>query len=178
MANCKSLLLLIAVLCFLPGSIFAYKCAPGTPKSAFARADAVFSGEVIAQESREAELAIDDEQKKSKVIVTVTEFKVEKFWKGSSEKTLFLVGYEYADKTIPRPTTERNVLSFKVNQNYFVYAYQYQNVLRATNRCSRTGLLENATVDLRELGKGDAPTKPVDKTLREVLTEFIDKWNN
>ena len=177
MKDFKSLWLLLALLCFLPGSVLAKPCPPLSPAAMLARSDAVFSGAAVAQESREAELELADNQKKTKVLITATEFAVENFWKGGAEKTLFLVDYQYADGKDSRFRLRKGSFPFKLNQNYLIYAYNFQNALQ-TGGCLRTRLLEPAAADVKQLGNGSAPTKTVDKTLSEVLTEFIDKWNN
>ena len=120
---------------FLVGPIskvaYAYKCKPtGTPLEELKEAAAVFVGKV--------------KKVKEDGPARITEFEVERYWKGPSTKNItvrsgkHLYGYR-----------------FTAGQKYLVYAYGKDEL--ETSRCSRTRNLEGAAADLKELREGKVP---------------------
>jgi hypothetical protein len=109
----------------------AFKCKPpAAPKEALKEATAVFIGKVTRVEERES--------------VRIAEFEVQTYWKGPNSKTLsvrsgkHLYGYR-----------------FQKGGKYLVYAFGKDEL--ETSHCSRTKSIEDATLDLKELGTGRAP---------------------
>ena len=125
----------ILIVCSFLGIIsqvaHAYRCKPlGTPLEELKEAAAVFVGKV--------------KQVNEEGPARITEFEVERYWKGPSRKTITvrsgkaLYGYR-----------------FTRDQKYLVYAYGKDEL--ETSRCSRTKSIESATNDLKQLGEGKEP---------------------
>lgn len=114
----------------------ACSCAiPQDPQTALAGADAVFSGRVASIQRLEMDGYAQ----------LLVKFDIDTSWKGETEDQAFIM------------TADNSAACgyyFKKGEAYLVYSYLYEGVLH-TNICTRTSLLENATEDLRELGKGE-----------------------
>jgi hypothetical protein len=124
-------LLASACLGFLSQPVEAFKCKPlASPREELKNASAVFVGKVTRVEQHES--------------ASITHFEVQTFWKGPNAKTLtvrsgkHLYGYR-----------------FTKGGEYLVYAFGKDEL--ETSRCSRTKSVEEATLDLKELGTGKAP---------------------
>lgn len=115
---------------------FACSCArPSDPQTALTRADAVFNGRVASIQRLEMDGYAQ----------LLVKFDIDTSWKGETEDQVFVM------------TADNSAACgyyFKKGEAYLVYSYLYEGVLH-TNICTRTSLLENATEDLRELGKGE-----------------------
>ena len=112
---------------------FGAKCAVPTFENAYRQAKSVFVGEVVGEE-------------KSGDVRTF-EFKVEKYWKGSSAGRIKIHVYE----------TPRFQAWFKKGDSYLIYANADDNGKLRVSRCSRSSDLELAEKDLQKLGKGKIP---------------------
>ena len=108
------------------------KCAIQTFKTAFNTSSAVFVGKVKS-EKKEGD-------------TKTFEFEVEKYWKGAGRKKIKINVYE----------TARFQAWFQVGGKYLIYADASDGNLRV-GRCSRSRDAEDASEDLRQLGKGKRP---------------------
>lgn len=115
---------------------FACSCAmPVDPQTALAGSDAVFSGRVVSIHP------VDADGYRQLLV----KFDIDKSWKGETEDQVFIM------------TADNSAACgyyFQKGKDYLVYSSLYEGVLH-THICTRTNLLENATEDLRELGKGE-----------------------
>jgi hypothetical protein len=112
---------------------FGAKCAIQPFKTAYGASKAVFVGEVVG-EKKDGDLRTFD-------------FKVAKYWKGSSVKRVEIVVYE----------TARFQAWFKKGGKYLVYASEDADGKLRVDRCSRSRDVEFAGEDLQKLGKGKIP---------------------
>ena len=118
---------------------------PLSPDEELPRFDVVFSGKVTNIE----EIHRNDQTFSSMDPVFVT-FDVYTIWKGDKKDMITVMtaqssascGFNFAD-----------------DQEYIIYAKQYNAEKLEVNLCSRTGPLSDAIEDLQELGLG-LPTKP------------------
>ena len=120
------------------GRTYACSCVPPRPPlEALARADSVFSGEVVSMKEPRGLMVSSTDP------ITV-EFRVNAVWKGEMHETMFIetawssasCGFEFA-----------------LNERYIVYAREGR-----TSLCSRTKNIANASEDLMSLGEGAVPT--------------------
>jgi hypothetical protein len=127
------LLLIIFVLPFESRSIETpEKCAVPTLKVAFDSSTAVFVGKVLSETS-------DGD-------VKTFEFQVERYWKGVKSKKIKVSVRE----------TSRYQAWYQVEERYLVYAREDEGKLY-DGRCSASKPLEQASVDLKKLGKAKTP---------------------
>jgi hypothetical protein len=114
---------------------------PAPPQESLEKSTAVFAGKVTIMDIPNGIVISSADP------VTVT-FNVSRIWKGPDHKTLVV-------------TTAREGAScgysFKIGEEYIVYAYGEDDELSA-NICSRTNSLVNAQEDLQALGEGNLPT--------------------
>jgi len=113
------------------------RCANPPVKEAYKNAKAVFAGKILS-------VAEDGDVK------TFT-FNVEKNWKGASSRQIKVSVRE----------TMRYQAWFQVGKRYLVYARSDENEEEKLwdGRCSRTKLLEDASNDIKELGKAKKPVE-------------------
>ena len=117
--------------------IYACSCVPPKPPlEALARADAVFSGEVVSLKEPRGWWASSTDP------ITV-EFRVIAVWKGEIYETMFI-------KTAW--SSASCGFEFVVSEQYIVYAREDR-----TSLCSRTKSVDNASEDFAALGKGVEP---------------------
>ena len=117
----------------------ACKCAPLTPKDAYAQADAVFEGRVV-------EIQIDGSAKDSQPRLRVR-FRTVRAWKG--------VRSEIVEVVTPSESAACGY-SFERDTSYFVYSTEQDGILVATS-CGRSRKMSEADDDLREHGMGATP---------------------
>lgn len=111
------------------------KCALPSFQKAFQDSDAVFVGEVISQQSKSD--------------VKIYDFQVERYWKGKGLKNIQVTAFE----------TPRFQSSFEKGKRYLIYAVNDGKGNLVVGRCSQSKNIEDATADLRKLGKGKRPRK-------------------
>ncbi|RXZ77815.1 hypothetical protein EBB07_27485 [Paenibacillaceae bacterium] len=147
---------------FKPAMAYACSCAERlTPAEELERGTAVFAGEVTAIESKEGKVISSGDP------IKVT-FKVSEIWKGE-------VG-SLTDVYTAGSSASCGYDKFEVNQTYIVYASGVEDKLQ-TGICTRTALLADATEDLQQLGKGEAPPAKEYKSLKgEHLEPRKDFW--
>lgn len=109
------------------------KCAIASFDDSFASSSAIFVGKVIS-EKKEGD-------------TRVFEFKVEKYWKGAKKKKIEISVYE----------TTRYQAWFEVGGKYLVYAAADEDGKLRVGRCSRSRNADDASEDVRRLGKGKRP---------------------
>jgi hypothetical protein len=113
-------------------SVYACECAGrGSPRKELRQAGAVFTGEIVQ---------VVPVEHSTRYLI---KFKVEKFWKG--------VGGEFITVTSLGGLCG---IPFSVGEGWLVYAYDKD---LWTDNCSRTKRVENASEDLRALGRGKRP---------------------
>ena len=112
------------------------KCAIPNVKTAYANSTAVFAGEVLSVE----------ENGDVKTFI----FRVEKYWKGvKSEKIKVSVN-----------ETMRYQAWFKVGEKYLVFAHDSEKDGKLWDgKCSGTKRLDDASKDMKELGKAKKPVR-------------------
>lgn len=109
------------------------KCAIPSFKSAFGRARAVFTGEVLSVEKNGD--------------TKTFEFRVEKYWKDASSRKIQINVYE----------TPRYQAFFKKGEKYLVFADAGEDGKFYVGRCSRSREIGGAAEDLKSLGKAKVP---------------------
>jgi hypothetical protein len=137
-------------------SSFACMCGDTRQTVAEARDNAlmVFSGAVSDDEYRDGATFPDGRPAGAEL---VARFKIDRWWKGPAipEVFLFTEQYQAPDHSISVSTC---AYEFEVGKRYLVYAGYFLGRLRASY-CSRTSVIENATEDLKVLGKGKPPIR-------------------
>lgn len=129
------------------------KCfRPESPTKEMAKATAVFSGKVVAQEKVLEKLPSDELVER--VIVKIS---VDRVWKGNvyTEVTMYTSQIFLANGL---RTIDSEDFNFKDEENYLVYAFGEPDRLR-THGCTRTTKLSSAYGDLAELGEGREPNQ-------------------
>lgn len=111
----------------------AAKCAIASFQKAFQGAGAVFTGEVLGFEKNGD--------------TKTFEFKIEKYWKGASKRTIKINVYE----------TPRYQAFFKKGEKYLVFADADAKGSFFVARCSRSRGIGSAAEDLKLLGKANVP---------------------
>ena len=119
----------------------------------FRRATAVFSGEAISQEFVELK---EESSRELGGGALVTKFKVRRWWKGGAADEVTV--HTSALRKDSGILTLAEVARFQVGEVYLVYAFGPAEELR-NKACSRTGALNRAEEDMRQLGEGYAPTE-------------------
>lgn len=152
---------LILAICFISAFIFgAHKvnaqcdCIGGnrendyrgsryaTAYQEFENSEAIFIGEFVEMKKIERPPAFKSDFPYEYEI----KFKVKKAWKKNLEEIIFLRYWAGC------------LIGFKEGQEYLVYAFVHDGMLR-TNYCSRTRLLSKAAVDLKEFEeRGEKPS--------------------
>ena len=141
----KELFVLALLFAFCVSSFSAVACScimPGTVAEEVERADAVFTGTVIAVDTPIYGAYVFPD-------VEVT-FTVQKYWKGVlSEPLVIHTGQGGGDCGF----------GFEEGESYLVYAYADDTGDLHANICSRTAVLSDAEEDLAMLGKGFVPAE-------------------
>jgi hypothetical protein len=127
-----TMFLALACIGVLTPSTHAYKCKPlRSPLEELKEADAVFVGRATRVKEEKSDW--------------ITYFEVDRYWKGPSKRTItvrsgkHLYGYK-----------------FMAGRKYLVYAFGKDEL--ETSRCNRTKSVEEAKLDLKEIGEGEAPS--------------------
>ena len=138
-------LMMLFAFCVSSFSAFACSCIMlGTVAEEVDRADAVFTGRVIAADTSDYRAYVFPD-------VAVT-FTVQEYWKGVlSEPLVIHTGQGGGDCGF----------GFEEGESYLVYAYADDTGDLHANICSRTALLSDAEGDLAKLGNGFAPDEIV-----------------
>jgi hypothetical protein len=110
----------------------------------------VFSGKVIGAESVPA-IIKNHLGKEVKAENLVYRLSVEKLYKGEAESEVILYTdvFKYGDTS---QTTSCD-FNFKIGEQYFVYASPNQEGKLQRRGCSRTDLIKNAKMDIKEIQK-------------------------
>lgn len=111
------------------------RCALPSFQKAFQDSDAVFLGKVISNNE--------------KGDYKTYNFQVERYWKGKVLKKMEIIVYD----------TPRFQSSFEKSEKYLIYAIDDGKGNLMVERCSLSRKIEDATEDLRKLGKGKRPRK-------------------
>ena len=133
------ILFLVSIVLVNSSDHTAYACScmqPLSPDAELPNYDAVFSGRVIENQDVSATQQTDS-------IFFI--FDVDKIWKGDKKDTVTVKTAE---------SSAACGFPFEENQEYIVYANQYDGDYLEVSLCSRTGLLADATEDLQELDSG------------------------
>ncbi|NOU56717.1 hypothetical protein HN020_18585 [Brevibacillus borstelensis] len=153
-------LLLLLSFVFTPSNVYACTCAePPTPKKALEQAEAVFAGTVTAVNSAEYGHEV--------------QFQVNTTWKGVSQsQVLVATGSGDGDCGI----------AFQAGNDYLVYAhpdtYYSESGGLATNICTRTALLSDASGDLLAIGPGTPVTAYPPPLENSQPSDFWEKQEN
>lgn len=149
----KSIFLAAFLLLFNLNSNAVAECqGPRSVSEELQRADAVFSGKVIAEEYQLIETGEDAGAK-----ALVIKLRVDRWWKGADTEEVYL--YTTFRKLPNGNSTEfAEDFRFRQGERYLVYAFEFEGKLQ-TNQCHRTSVLSKAEEDLRELGEGREPIK-------------------
>jgi len=149
------ILLLILILVLQATPNLAMECrARRSVSEQLRHSTAVFSGEAVAEEYRPILTPQPGWPEASEILVI--KFSVQRWWKGSGEREVFLY-----TGVLRRPggfVIVGEDFRFKVGEQYLVYAFgDVENL--ATTSCERTTQLEKAAEDLKALGEGRLPLK-------------------
>ena len=118
------------------------------------RSIAVFSGKAVAEEYRPIVTPQPDWPEAREILVI--KFSVQRWWKGSGEREVFL--YTGVLRQPGGFVILGEDFRFKVGEQYLVYAFGDVDNLTTTS-CERTTQLEKAAEDLKALGEGRLPVK-------------------
>jgi len=161
--------LTISLILFLVSVIFvssnnhtAYACScmqPLSPDEELPNYDAVFSGKVTDIVEKDP-----NDQVFSSIDPVFVTFDVNTVWKGDKKDTI----------TIKTAQSSASCgFYFEENQEYIVYASQYDSKYLEVSLCSRTGLLSDAIEDLQELSIGHLVKPEILSPLKQLKSGIL-----